>query len=346
MPIRGHIRSWIFQGNDAANLGDSLAPTLSTIEVGAVADNKIVLTYDELLDTTSVPATGDFAMVGSGSSTISSVAVSGATVTLTLSVDIFDFEIITLSYTAGTNPIRDLAENNAANLTSEAVTNNGNASCTLNAATLDYTDLSLSSAQVDAHIAGVATCTNSTIDLSGTNSHRTASSNDDLNTGLANGNIYTLNDVLGAELHTDANAASDPNGNEADATTGWVALNNAVVSSVSSPVNVGSYAIEIESNTTPTQLARIDLSFTVETASVYRLEFDYRHIGTGFTWTISPNFGPAIVITTNSDLTYQKKVYYFTAPDTSTNIRIGEANASNNGGVYMDNLSLKKVTLT
>jgi len=30
--------------------GDAIAPLLSTIEVGAVADNKIVLTYAEALD--------------------------------------------------------------------------------------------------------------------------------------------------------------------------------------------------------------------------------------------------------------------------------------------------------
>ena len=107
---------------------DSVAPLLSTIEVGAVADNKIVQTYNEALDTGSVPATTDFTLVGSGLATISSVAVAGSAVTLTLSGDIYDFEVITLSYTAGANPIRDVAENNAANLTNQSVTNNSSTS--------------------------------------------------------------------------------------------------------------------------------------------------------------------------------------------------------------------------
>ncbi|KKL86853.1 hypothetical protein LCGC14_1940580 [marine sediment metagenome] len=180
-PLRGHAAIWSFRQNDAANLGETLAPALSGAEVGDVADNKIILTYNELLDTGSVPATGDFSLVGSGlPATINSVGVNGVAVTLTLSGDIFDFEVIKLNYTAGASPIRDLAENNAANLTSEAVTNNGNPSCTLNGETLDYSDLGLTEAQVNGHIAGLSTCTNSTMDISGTNAHRTAASNDDL----------------------------------------------------------------------------------------------------------------------------------------------------------------------
>lgn len=189
---------------------DAVTPTLSTVEVGAVADNKIVLTYDENLDTGSVPATVDFSLVGSGLPvTISTVGVAGAAVTLTLSGDIYDFEIITLSYTAAANPIQDMAANAVANLVLQSITNNGNASFALAGQTLDYSDLSLTDVQVNAHIAGLSTGTNNVIDISGTNAHRTAASNDDLNTLLANGNTITLNDVLGAELHTSLNAAND-----------------------------------------------------------------------------------------------------------------------------------------
>jgi len=51
--------------------------------------------------------------------------------------------------------------------------------------------------------------TSCTYDVSGTNEHRTAASNDDLNTLYANGNVITLNDVKGPELHTSLNAAND-----------------------------------------------------------------------------------------------------------------------------------------
>ena len=99
------------------------APLLLIAEVGNVGDDKLVLTYGEPLDETSTPATGDFS-VGGTSETVSSVAVSGQTVTLTLSDDIHTSDTITVSYTAGTNPIRDQAENDAADLVDQAVTNN------------------------------------------------------------------------------------------------------------------------------------------------------------------------------------------------------------------------------
>ncbi len=129
MPIFANMRSWIAENNSSPAIfgSDIIAPTLSTVEVGAVADNKIVLTYDEELDTGSVPATGDFTVAGT-LFTISTVGVAGLVVTLTLSGDVYDFETITLSYTAGANPIRDLAFNDAANLVTEAVTNTSSSS--------------------------------------------------------------------------------------------------------------------------------------------------------------------------------------------------------------------------
>lgn len=110
-----------------AKLSDVQVPVLSAVEVGNVADNKIVLTYLEALDETSVAATGDYSVAGTDE-TVSSVAVSGVTVILTMSGNIFDFQTILLDYTAGANPIRDLAENNAANLVNQAVTNNSSTS--------------------------------------------------------------------------------------------------------------------------------------------------------------------------------------------------------------------------
>ena len=106
--------------------GDVIAPILASVEVGDVADDEIVLTYDETLDD-STPATGDYSVAGTVE-TISSVTVNGLTVTLAMSGVIYDFQTITISYTAGANPIRDAALNESANLTNEAVTNNSSIS--------------------------------------------------------------------------------------------------------------------------------------------------------------------------------------------------------------------------
>ena len=100
---------------------DEIAPTLLSAIIPS-AGTTLVLTYNEPLDTGSVPATGDFSLAGTDS-TVDSVGVGGSAVTIMFDTAVFDFQTITVSYTAGTNPIRDIAENNAANLTTQAVTN-------------------------------------------------------------------------------------------------------------------------------------------------------------------------------------------------------------------------------
>ena len=84
-----------------------------------------MLTYDETLDDTSTPATSAFTVTLAGSSvTVNNVAVSGATVTLTLSSPVGHGQQVTLSYTAPqNNPIRDTSENSAVSLSDESVTN-------------------------------------------------------------------------------------------------------------------------------------------------------------------------------------------------------------------------------
>ena len=95
---------------------DTEGPVLS----GAVVDGAaLTLTYNENLDTASVPAAGDFTVTVAGSGrTVSAVRVSGATITLTLA------SAVTVSYAAGTNPVQDASGNDAAGLTNRAVTNN------------------------------------------------------------------------------------------------------------------------------------------------------------------------------------------------------------------------------
>ena len=83
----------------------------------------IALTYNKPLDETSTSATTDFSLVGT-SSTINGIGVSGSVVTLTVDIKIFISETVTIDYTAGVDPIRSIAKNNAADLVSQAVVNN------------------------------------------------------------------------------------------------------------------------------------------------------------------------------------------------------------------------------
>ncbi len=84
-----------------------------------------MLTYAENLDETSVPDAGDYALAGTAVAVDAVDSVSGNTVTLGLDAEVTEDETgITLDYTAGVNPVRDVAENEAANLNDYAVTNN------------------------------------------------------------------------------------------------------------------------------------------------------------------------------------------------------------------------------
>ena len=114
---------------DVAHRVDTAAPTVSAATINGTA---LTLTYNEALDASSAPApaawtltlkSGAVSTVNTGGMTIRDVTISGATVTLTLRAAVALSDDVTLAYTAGANPLRDLAGNNAANLTTQAVVN-------------------------------------------------------------------------------------------------------------------------------------------------------------------------------------------------------------------------------
>ena len=110
---------------------DTTGPALVAGAEGAtVAGTQLVLTFAravgvaEHLDENSMPATSDFAVVvQSVGRTVSAVAVSGATVTLTLSEPMGHAETVTVRYTPGANRIKDLWGNDAPGFSSRAVRN-------------------------------------------------------------------------------------------------------------------------------------------------------------------------------------------------------------------------------
>ena len=75
---------------------------------------ELVLTWNETLRDDSVPATGDFTVTVAGASrSVNGVALAGSAVTLTLASAVTSGEYVTVSYTKGTNPLKDLASNDA-----------------------------------------------------------------------------------------------------------------------------------------------------------------------------------------------------------------------------------------
>ena len=95
-------------------LGDTTPPVLDSAQVDG---ETLTLTYNEALDTGSEPAPGDFSVSVNGqTAVVSDVALSGSALTLTLAVTVLNTDTVTVTYTAGSNPIQDLAGNDAADI--------------------------------------------------------------------------------------------------------------------------------------------------------------------------------------------------------------------------------------
>ena len=96
---------------------DDVAPSLVDEAPVTLAGAVLTLTFDEALDTGSVPAGTDFTVTTGGGATealadTTPVAVSGTTVTLTLAAaPAATAQELTVGYTAGTNPLRDPQQN-------------------------------------------------------------------------------------------------------------------------------------------------------------------------------------------------------------------------------------------
>ena len=110
---------------------DTTPPVLSAATVNGTS---LVLTYDETLDTGSVPSTGAYSVkVDGGSGTApAAVSISGSAVTLTLATAVTGGQTVTVSYAVPTsNPVQNLDRLDAEALTDQAVTNNtGNITAT------------------------------------------------------------------------------------------------------------------------------------------------------------------------------------------------------------------------
>ena len=117
------IEAKAFSGFRVETTDDVTGPELENlvkfVKTTNPARSTIYLYYDESLDTASVPAAGDFTVtIGGTAQTVSAVAVASDFVELT--IDTISLPPATLSYTPGTNPIRDLAGNDAAKISGKS----------------------------------------------------------------------------------------------------------------------------------------------------------------------------------------------------------------------------------
>ncbi len=109
-------------GTQAGHQVDGVRPAFVS---AAVDGSSLTLTYGEALDGGSRPAPGDFTVQVDGTGrSVSGVSISDAVVTLTLNPAVEHGDTgIRVSYTPGTNPLRDAVGNDALGLSSQSVTN-------------------------------------------------------------------------------------------------------------------------------------------------------------------------------------------------------------------------------
>ena len=126
---RSHTAPGTLSGHkvDGSRIADDRAPELAP-DGAKVFTNELTLTYDEALDGDSAPAAEQFkvSLNGGTAEAVSAVAVDGsmATVTLTLATPAMFGDTVRLTYTVpATNPLQDLAGNDAGALTNHPVTN-------------------------------------------------------------------------------------------------------------------------------------------------------------------------------------------------------------------------------
>ncbi len=110
-------------GTVSITFRDDIAPMLSTATVNR---DMLMLVYDEALNETPLPDSGDYTVMvgGSAGPAVSGVAINDRTVLLTLASMVTSAQGVTLDYTPGSNPVEDVNGNDVAALDDRVVTNN------------------------------------------------------------------------------------------------------------------------------------------------------------------------------------------------------------------------------
>ena len=317
-------------GNDAASLTatsvtnavvDTTPP--SFVSASTSADGtKVILTYSETLHATTA-ASSQFAVVVAGSArTVSSVAVSGSTVELTLSTLVTYGQSVTVAYadpSSGNDAyaVQDLAGNDALSLTTRTVTNavvDATAPSFVSASTSsDGTQITLTysealhattaaSSQFAVMVAGSARAVSS-VAVSGSTVQLTLSSAITYSQSVS----VTYTDPTSGN---DANAVQDLAGNDAASLT-TTTVTNAVVDSV---------APTLQSSTTSTDGSKVTLTFSeaLHATTAAAGQFSVNVAGVTQTPTAVAVSGSTVQLSLSTLITYGQSVTVsYTDPTTS-----------------------------
>jgi uncharacterized repeat protein (TIGR02059 family) len=318
-------------GNDAASLTatsvtnavvDTTPP--SFVSASTSADGtKVILTYSETLHATTA-ASSQFAVVVAGSArTVSSVAVSGSTVELTLSTLVTYGQSVTVAYadpSSGNDAyaVQDLAGNDALSLTTRTVTNavvDATAPSFVSASTSsDGTQITLTysealhattaaSSQFAVMVAGSARAVSS-VAVSGSTVQLTLSSAITYSQSVS----VTYTDPTSGN---DANAVQDLAGNDAASLT-TTTVTNAVVDSV---------APTLQSSTTSTDGSKVTLTFSeaLHATTAAAGQFSVNVAGVTQTPTAVAVSGSTVQLSLSTLITYGQSVTVSYSDPTTSN---------------------------
>ncbi len=167
--------------------------------------------------------------------------------------------------------------------------------------------------------------------------------------------VKAITPCYGSELYTLANAANPAT--ETDATTGWTAINAGTTTLETSTTKYhGDKSIHIAASAAGDG-AYIDMdsvgNIDLEAGKKYLIRYWTRHDGTGTTSTWACGFGAALgtmkpstgySLTLVAQTTYFETGWAFTHDANSRYFQCVEQNSGNNGGVYIDKISIKEIT--
>ena len=120
--------TWGFGNDQTVSLNLKAPPGAPSFSSAAINGTALTVTFNESLDTGSVPAPSDFHVtVGSARRNVASggVAIDGAAVTLTLASAVISTDTVKVRYTKpSANPLQDTAGNDVETFADQSVTNN------------------------------------------------------------------------------------------------------------------------------------------------------------------------------------------------------------------------------
>ncbi len=122
--VQGNSYSNIPSGQNLADNTNIVISAPAMFTSGELTNTTITLTYSFDLDNSSIPASGDFVVHNTTTGTtinVSSVDISGTLVTLGLAHGVSNDDTITLDYTPGTNPIKDIDNNQVDALSGQSI---------------------------------------------------------------------------------------------------------------------------------------------------------------------------------------------------------------------------------